>query len=168
MSVEAISFREMSSSDGAQVLAIYAAGIATGNATFEISAPSWDEWDAKHLKHSRVIAQVNGEVIGWAALSPVSARRVYSGVAEHSIYIAPEWRGKGLGKKLLQHLIDESEKNGIWTLQASVFSDNAATLALHKGCGFRIVGVRQRIGKLGTEWRDTLLLERRSDRVGTE
>lgn len=148
------------------VRSIYLDGIATGAATFETDAPSWPEWNANHLEFARLVACENEQVIGWAALSPVSQRRAYSGVAEVSVYVSGDRRGKGVGRALLEHLIRESEQNGIWTLQASVFPENAATIALHRACGFREVGKRERIGKLNGTWRDTLLLERRSQITG--
>jgi len=135
-----------------QVEQIYLEGIATGQATFETRAPSWEAWDDSHLQ--------------WARLSPVSRRQAYTGVAEVSIYVASDHRNQGVGQTLLNRLIAESERNGIWTLQAVVFVENVATLALHRGCGFRDVGRRERIGKLNGTWRDTILLERRSSFAG--
>lgn len=145
---------------------IYREGIATGNATFESELPDWEKWDNNHRKDCRLIARKEEQVLGWAALSPVSGRRVYAGVAEVSVYVAAAARGTGVGQSLLQALIAESELHGIWTLQAGIFRENAASVALHKSCGFREVGVRQRIGKLGGTWRDVLLLERRSATIG--
>lgn len=145
---------------------IYREGIATGNATFESELPDWEKWDNNHRQDCRLIARKEEQVLGWAALSPVSGRRVYSGVAEVSVYVAAAARGTGVGKSLLQALIAESELHGIWTLQAGIFRENAASVALHKSCGFREVGVRHRIGKLGETWRDVLLLERRSATIG--
>ena len=161
------------------VLEIYREGIATGDATFETEAPDWEKWDISHRRDCRFVAlepiELEDEseriltlpfgrlsVLGWAALSPVSSRRVYRGVAEVSIYVAAAARGRGVGKALLQ----ESEVNGIWTLQAGIFPENKASIALHKSCGFRKVGVRHRIGQLGDLWRDVLLLERRSSTAG--
>ncbi len=157
-----------------QVRAVYLEGLATGQATFETEAPGWEEWDAAHLPFARLVAKAGGaggeggEVLGWAALSPVSRRRVYEGVAEVSVYVAARARGRGVGGALLRALVSESERNGVWTLQAGVFPENAASVALHARCGFREVGRRERIGKLQGLWRDTLLLERRSGRVGTD
>ena len=148
------------------VRAIYLEGIATGLATFETEAPSWEMWDAAHLPFARLIARDDRAVIGWAALSPVSQRKAYQGVAEVSVYVAEDSRGKGVGRMLLDQLIHDSEENGIWSLQAAVFPENVATLALHKRCGFREVGRRERISKLNGQWRDTILLERRSKTVG--
>lgn len=144
---------------------IYREGIATGNATFETEAPEWDRWDAGHLPHSRLVARDAGAVVGWAALSPVSVRRVYRGVAEVSVYVAEGARGQGAGRMLLEALAAESERQGIWTLQAGIFPENTASLELHRLCGFRLVGTRERIGELNGVWRDVLLLERRSRRV---
>jgi phosphinothricin acetyltransferase len=154
-----------------QVRAVYLEGLATGQATFETEAPEWEEWDAAHLPSARLVLtekDAGGEVLGWAALSTVSRRRVYEGVAEVSVYVAARARGLGIGVALLHALVEESERKGVWTLQASVFPENAASVALHARCGFREVGRRERIGRLGGLWRDTLLLERRSERVGTD
>src|SRR6185369_3855683 len=154
--------------DWEQVKDIYLEGIATGNATFETAAPSWEQWDAAHLPFARLVARQAGSLIGWAALSPVSQRCVYGGVAEVSVYVSASSRRSGVGQKLLQSLIDESEQNGIWTLQAGMFPENTGSLALHQSCGFREIGRRQRIGKMNGIWRDTILLERRSTVVGVE
>lgn len=149
------------------VRAIYEAGMATGQATFTTGAPGWEAWNAGHLPHSRLVAtDAAGQVLGWAALSPVSSRCVYAGVAEVSIYIAAEARGQGVGRQLLTALVDESEQHGLWTLQAGIFPENVASLALHASQGFRTVGRRERIGQLRGQWHDTLLLERRSAVVG--
>ncbi|MFZ0817318.1 MAG: N-acetyltransferase family protein [Candidatus Sulfotelmatobacter sp.] len=145
---------------------IYREGIATGNATFESELPNWEKWDSGHRKDCRLIARRGEQILGWAALSPVSARQVYAGVAEVSVYVATAARENGVGKALLQALIAESESQGIWTLQAGIFPENVGSVALHKSCGFREVGMRQRVGKLGEVWRDVLLLERRSPTVG--
>ena len=140
---------------------IFEEGIATGQATFETVAPSWDGWDGAHSLG--LVAEEDGEVLGWAALSPYSPRPAYSGVAEESVYVAAQARGRGVGRALLKALVDRSERAGIWTLQAGVFPENRASVTLHLGCGFRVVGVRERIGRLNGEWRDVLLLERRSE-----
>ncbi|MBS1601322.1 MAG: N-acetyltransferase [Bacteroidetes bacterium] len=147
------------------VRAIYEAGLATGNASFQTSAPSWGEWDKAHLVHSRLVAIDGATIAGWAALTPVSGRCVYTGVAEVSVYIDPGHRGQGVGKALLQALIAESEKNGIWTLQAGIFPENMASLRLHEKAGFRVIGTREKIGKMGDRWRDTVLLEKRSKTI---
>ena len=167
-----------------RVLEIYGEGIATGNATFETEIPDWEKWDAGHSKNCRLVAleamseddalveslvSLHGRnVLGWAALSPVSPRRVYAGVAEVSVYVTALARGRGVGKALLQALVEESEAKGIWTLQAGIFPENSASVSLHKSCGFREVGVRRHIGKLGDQWRDVLLLERRSSTIGRD
>ena len=151
-----------------QVRAIYTQGIATGIATFQTEAPTWEEWDRSHLAHSRLVAldDAAGQVLGWAALTPVSSRCVYAGVAEVSIYIASAARGQGVGRQLLAALVAESEAQGLWMLQAGIFPENTASLRLHEATGFRVVGRRERIGCLAGVWRDTLLLERRSELVG--
>ena len=154
--------------DWERVKEIYLEGIATGNATFETTAPSWPQWDAAHLSFARLVARQDSTLIAWAALSPVSQRCVYGGVAEVSVYVSASSRRSGVGRKLLQSLIDESEQNGIWTLQAGMFPENTGSLALHQSCGFREVGRRRRIGKMNGIWRDTILLERRSPIVGVE
>jgi phosphinothricin acetyltransferase len=145
---------------------IYAEGIATGNATFQTDIPSWDEWNEAHVKSSRLIAIEEGIVLGWAALTPVSGRCVYAGVGEVSVYVSGKARHKGVGKKLLNALIHESEKNNFWTLQAGIFPENFASIKIHEHCGFRIIGAREKIGQINGSWRDTLLLERRSKTVG--
>jgi phosphinothricin acetyltransferase len=161
-----IEIEAMQDSDWPAVREIYREGIATGNATFQTEAPEWPEWDANHFRHSRLVGRDNGAVGGWAALSPVSRRACYAGVAEVSIYIAEAQRGKGLGRRLLAALIAESEAQGMWTLQAGIFPENLASIALHKSLGFRQIGVRKRIGQRDGRWRDTVLLERRSLTVG--
>jgi phosphinothricin acetyltransferase len=164
--MEKFQIRNLTPGDWQAVCSIYLEGIATGQATFETQAPSWADWDRKHLPAPRLVA-VSGELMaGWAALSPVSSRAVYAGVAETSVYIGSNWRGKGVGRTLLRQLVAESEENGIWTLQASIFPENLASVALHKACGFREIGRRELIGKMNGIWRDTLLLERRSRVTG--
>ena len=158
----------MRAGDWLDVRAIYLEGIATGEATFETEAPSWEEWDGAHLSFARLVAHAGDNLSGWAALSPVSRRKAYAGLAEVSVYVAADSRNRGVGRALLGRLIQESEQNGIWTLQAAVFPENAATLALHEGFGFREVGRRERISKLNGNWRDTILLERRSGTVGVD
>ena len=162
-----LAIEQMRPVDWAEVKAIYLEGIATGHATFETDAPSWEAWDAAHLRFARIIAHDGQTISGWAALSPVSQRQAYAGVAEVSVYVAANHRHAGVGRALLEVLIAESEKNGIWMLQAVVFPENVTTIALHLRCGFREVGRRERIGKLNGEWRDTILLERRSALIGT-
>jgi phosphinothricin acetyltransferase len=158
----------MTPDDWPAVLQIYLEGIATRQATFETEAPSWDAWDATHLPFARLVARQDEQVVGWAALSPVSSRLVYAGVAEVSVYVAESQRGLGLGRRLLEALIAESEANDIWTLQAVMFSENSASIALHRRCGFREVGRRERIAKLDGMWRDTMLIERRSRQIGID
>lgn len=148
------------------VLKIYQEGLLTGNASFQSTVPSWEEWDAAHLPACRLVAVENNDVQGWAALTPVSGRCVYAGVAEISVYIAEAARGKGLGKVLLNALIEQSEASNIWTLQAGIFPENEASIRLHEACGFRLVGSREKIGRMNGVWRDTLLLERRSTKIG--
>lgn len=156
----------MAASDGDDVLRIYGEGIATGNATFETGVPSWEDWDHEHIDECRLVARDGDELLGWAALTPVSDRCVYGGVAELGVYVAEAARGRGVGTALLQGLVTASEEAGYWTLQAGVFSDNTASVRIHRACGFRTVGTRERLGKLDGTWRDVLLLERRSDSVG--
>jgi phosphinothricin acetyltransferase len=158
----------MTAGDWERVRAIYEEGIRCGNATFETSAPSWEQWDKAHLPFGRLVARSQGAVVGWAALSPVSARKVYAGVAEASLYVSEKGQGKGIGTALQLELIRQSEAHGIWTLQGVAFPDNIASLALLKKTGFREVGRRERISKLGGRWRDTILLERRSPVVGKD
>jgi len=157
----------MEDADWPAVREIHAQGIATGNATFETDVPSWDRWNTSHHAHSRLIARDSEQILGWAALSPVSSRQVYAGVAEVSIYVADGMRGHGIGKALLDSLIASSERNQIWTLQAGIFPENTASVAFHKACGFREVGIRCRIGRIKERWRDVLLLERRSLSIGS-
>ncbi|HRJ41986.1 MAG: GNAT family N-acetyltransferase [Caldilineaceae bacterium] len=154
--------RPLLPTDWPAVRRIYAEGIATGNATFEQTAPEWDEWDAGKLVHPRLVAEADGAVAGWAALSPTSKRQVYRGVAEVSVYVAASAQGQGIGRALLAALVDQSEAGGIWTLQAGIFPENGASVYLHEQAGFRIVGRRERIGQMHGVWRDVLLMERRS------
>jgi len=151
-----------------QVREIYQQGIATGLATFETKAPSWERWDQGHLVFGRLVALAPPEVCGWAALGAVSARPAYAGVAEVSVYVGAQARGQGVGRLLLERLIIEAEQNSIWTLQASIFPENLASVKLHARCGFREVGTRRRIGQLSGVWRDTVLFERRSRVVGAD
>lgn len=151
-----------------QVRAIYLEGIETGLATFETEPPSWERWDAGHMACCRLIAHAGETVKGWAALSPASSRRAYSGVAEVSVYVGEQYRGAGLGRALLEALVKASEDNGLWMLQAGIFAENEASIALHAKCGFRVVGRRERIAHLQGRWRDTILMERRSPVVGAD
>lgn len=148
------------------VRTIYEQGIATGQATFQTDSPSWEQWNASHLTHSRLVAVEGDTVIGWAALTPVSGRCVYAGVAEVSVYVAPAHRGQKVGQHLLQALIASSERHELWTLQSSIFPENEASVRIHEKCGFRLVGRRERIGQQHGVWRDTVILERRSSTVG--
>jgi L-amino acid N-acyltransferase YncA len=161
-----LTVRPMQPADWDTVRAIYLEGIATRNATFEQSAPEWEKWDQAHSQACRLVAPSAGQVLGWAALSPVSARRVYAGVAEASIYVAAAARGKGFGRLLLTELIAQSEKHGIWSLQTGIFPENTPSLNLFTSAGFRVVGTRERIGYMDGRWRDVLLLERRSAVAG--
>jgi len=159
--------RAMNSSDWPAVARIYREGIATGHATFNTDAPTWEEWDRGHLAHSRLVAVGGDEVLGWAALIAVSDRCVYAGVAEESVYVGAGTRGRGVGRALLEGLIAAAEAQGIWTLQAGIFPENVASVELHEKLGFRLVGRRERLGRMASgEWRDVLLLERRSMKVG--
>ena len=154
----------MTRADWPDVCAIYEEGIATGLGTFETRAPTWEEWNSTRFEHSRLIAR-DTRALGWAALSPVSKRVCYAGVAEVTIFVAAIARRRGIGRALLDALIESSEANGIWTLQGATIAENAASLALQAKCGFRMVGRRERIGKLAGVWRDTILTERRSTKV---
>ena len=156
----------MTASDWPRVRDIYEEGIATRNATFETEALDWQQWDARHIASCRLIALDGDQIVGWAALSSVSARRVYAGVAEVSVYVSAAARGCGFGKSLLSELILKSEQDGIWTLQAGIFPENVVSIALHEALGFRKVGIRERLGQLDGHWRDVLLLERRSKIAG--
>lgn len=151
-----------------QVKRIYESGIATGIATFETAAPTWEKWNDGHLPFGRLVALSREEVVGWTALSPVSGRCVYGGVAEVSVYVAEAHKGQGIGKRLMMSLIQESEQNDIWTLQAGIFTDNIASVKLHESVGFRVIGYREKIGKLKGIWKDNYILERRSKTVGVE
>jgi len=166
--MDELGIRRMQADDWDRVRAIYLEGIATGHATFETGAPSFAEWDKAHLSCARLVAQLGDAIVGWAALSPVSQRCVYGGVAEVSVYVSISNRGSGIGRTLLNALTTESEQNGIWTLQAGIFPENVGSLVVHRACGFRDVGRRERIGKMNGEWRDTILLERRSTMVGID
>lgn len=156
----------MLAGDWPRVEAIYREGIASGLATFETTTPDWVTWDRNHLSACRLVARRVGQVIGWAALSPVSSRKVYAGVTEVSIYVAAEAQGQGIGKRLLNALVEASERAGIWTLQAGIFAKNTASITLHTACGFRVVGTRERLGCRDGVWHDVVLMERRSPLVG--
>jgi L-amino acid N-acyltransferase YncA len=160
-----VELRSLDASDWDAVANIYWDGIRDGLATFETSIPAWEEWAAAHSPGLRLVAEVGFDIAGWVAAAPVSARRAYRGVVEHSVYVASDHRRKGIGRLLLEGLIERADEAGVWTIQTSIFPENAASLALHRGCGFREVGVRERIAKRDGLWRDTILLERRSPRV---
>jgi L-amino acid N-acyltransferase YncA len=151
--------------DWPAVRAIFEAGIASGDATFETAAPTWEAWDAAHLPEHRLVARDDGQVLAWTALAPVSDRCAYAGVAEDSIYVASAAQGRGVGRQLLAALVASAEQGGIWTVQTGIFPENRASVRLHQACGFRLVGVRERLGRLDGRWRDVLLLERRSPRI---
>lgn len=158
--------RNLLKDDYEEVKAIYLQGIATGNATFETKAKEWNVWDSSYLSHSRLVVEEQGLVIGWAALSSISTRAVYAGVAEVSVYIRDGHQGRKIGGFLLEQLVKESEKNGIWTLLSSIFPENQSSIRIHENNGFRTIGVRHKIAQLNGVWRDTLLMERRSTIVG--
>jgi len=160
--------RQMTDADWPAVAAIYAEGIDTGDATFEQTVPTWEQFDSQHTPDCRLVAEADGCVLGWALLSPVSHRPVYRGVAELSVYIKASARGQGIGRTLLNAIIKDSEQAGYWTLQAGIFPENAASLTLHQHAGFRMVGYQQRLGQMNGRWRDVVLLERRSEVVGLE
>jgi len=153
--------RPLHPDDYPAVAAVFAEGIATGVATFETEIPGWDEWDASHIPDHRFVAEVDGEVVGWIAVVPYSRRAVYRGVGEESVYVAERARGSGIGRALLETMIESARNGGLWTLQAGIFTDNGASLALHRALGFREVGIRERIGRLDGVWRDVVLLELR-------
>ena len=160
-----VTIRPFNNKDWILVSKIYEQGMATGVATFETKAPSFEAWDKKFLPQCRIVAVSNDGVVGFGVLSAVSNRQVYKGVAEVTVYVAKEVRGKGIGKKLLKALIEESENNGFWTLQASIFTENIASIKLHEQCGFRVVGVREKIGQRFGKWYDNHFLERRSTTI---
>jgi phosphinothricin acetyltransferase len=163
----AVPIVEMTDAHAEAVLRIYQAGIDGGNATFETATPSWEKWRAGHLDRLELVALDAGKVIGWAAAGAVSDRCAYAGVAEHSVYVDPSHQGRGVGRALLEALITASEDKGIWTLQSGIFPENTPSLALHNRAGFRVVGIRQRIGRHHDRWRDVVMVERRSPQGGT-
>ncbi len=158
--------RKLRNTDSEAVLKIYQQGLDTGEASFEIEVPDWEAWQKKYLRHSRLVLEQDGKVRAWAALAPVSGRDCYRGVAEVSIYVATESAGQGIGSKLMARLVEESESNGIWSLYSSIFPENQATLKLHLKHGFREVGIRECIAQRDGRWRNTLIMERRSKKVG--
>jgi phosphinothricin acetyltransferase len=157
---------ELRPEDWDHVCRIYLEGLSTGKASFEVEAPVWESWDRRFHRHSRLVGRLNDQVIAWAALAPVSTRMCYSGVAEASLYVAADFRGQGVAKRLLQALIESSERNGIWSLYGATFPENKASIQLQLACGFRIVGRRERIAQHHGVWRDTIITERRSNFVG--
>jgi len=161
-----ISIQKMKDEEWPDVKYIYQEGIATGDATFESEAPDWEQWDKSHLRDCRLVAKSGEKIVGWAALIPVSSRCVYDGVAEVSLYVRDSFRGRGIGTELLKAAIEESQRAGIWTLQSGTFPENAASIAIQKACGFREVGRREKIGCMNGQWRDVVLMERRSKVVG--
>ena len=158
-----MTIRDLRADDWPEVAAIYHDGMRGGLATFETEVPSWDDWDAAHLPEHRLVAERDGRVVGWIALVPASPRECYAGVAESSVYVGRDHQGRGVGRALMEDLIEKSEGAGVWTIQTSIFPENNASLKLHHALGFRDVGVRERIGKRDGLWRDTVLLERRSE-----
>jgi L-amino acid N-acyltransferase YncA len=162
----AVEIRHLRPTDWPEVARIFREGIETGNATFESEVPSWEAWDAAHLSDHRLVAELDGHVVGWIALAPVSSRECYAGVAEVSAYVAESARGEGVGAALLAAVLESSERSGIWTLETGVFPENEPSLRLLGRFGFRAVGTRERIGRLDGVWRDVVLLERRSEVVG--
>jgi phosphinothricin acetyltransferase len=158
-----LDLRELRHEDWPAVKAIYEQGIAGGQATFETEAPSWEAWDSSHLEGHRLVALQDTKVVGWAALSPVSERCVYAGVAEDSVYVADTAQGRGVGRRLLEELVAGADRDGIWTIQAGIFPENETSIELHRRCGFRVVGVRERLGRHHGVWRDVVLMERRSE-----
>lgn len=163
-----ITFRAMTATDWTSVAEIYKQGIETGNATFQQAIPAWEDWNNGHVSSCRIVVEVDNEVAGWAALSAVSSRPVYAGVAEVSVYVGSKYRGLQLGTKLLDKMITESESQGFWTLQAGIFPENKASIAIHRKSGFREIGYREKVAKMNTVWRNTVLMERRSTVAGIE
>ncbi|WP_256365766.1 GNAT family N-acetyltransferase [Virgibacillus sp. Bac332] len=165
-SIDSIIMEYMKKEDWPEVRDIYIEGIKTGNATFDTEPPTWDEWNSKYLQTCRLVVREHGRVVGWAALLPISSKKAHAGVAELSIYLGAKSRGKGLGRRLMEFLVAESEAAGFWTLQSGVFPENVGSIYLHEKAGFYEVGIRKRIGKLDGVWRDVILLERRSKVIG--
>ncbi|WP_087974399.1 GNAT family N-acetyltransferase [Oceanobacillus rekensis] len=159
---------KMEEKDWEQVRDIFIQGIQTGNATFDTDAPSWEEWDRGHIHACRLVVSNGEKLLGWAALSQVSSRRAFAGIAELSIYLSVDSVGKGIGSKLIQAVIESSEAAGFWTLQSGIFPENTASIHLHKKVGFREIGVRKQLGKMNGRWRDVVMMERRSEIVGIE
>jgi phosphinothricin acetyltransferase len=168
MTTASIKLRAMTPNDWSEVARIYEEGLETGNATFQQEVPTWEEWNSGHVKSCRIAAFINETMAGWAALSAVSSRAVYAGVAEVSVYIGKDFRGMRIGDQLMKNLVDESEKEGFWTLQSSIFPENEASVKLHEKYGFRTMGYRERVGKMNGIWRDTVIMERRSKVIGVD
>ncbi len=164
----AFQIRKMSPADWPEVDRIYAEGITTGYATFELEVPSYEDWDNAHIPACRFVAESSDGLMGWVALSTVSGRCVYGGVAEVSVYVSEKARGRGVGKALMEMLINASEMEGYWTLQAGIFPENTGSIRLHEKVGFRLVGRREKIGKRNGVWHDNVIFERRSQKVGTD
>jgi L-amino acid N-acyltransferase YncA len=168
MNTTTITFRPLTQKDWKAVAEIYQQGIATNNATFRKEVPTWEEWNNGHLEKCRIVAVIEQKIVGWAALTPVAGSCFYAGVAEVSVYIAAQNRGQNIGTALLERLIFESEQENFWTLQSSIFPENTSSLVIHEKVGFRKIGYREKISKMNGQWRDTVLLERRSKTVGAE
>ena len=168
MTTASVKLRPMTPDDWPEVARIYDEGLKTGNATFQQVVPTWEEWNTGHVQSCRMVAIIEGTMAGWAALSAVSSRAVYAGVAEVSVYIGKGFRGMRIGDRLMKNLIDESEKEGFWTLQSSIFPENEASIKLHEKYGFRTIGYREKVGKMDGIWRDTVIMERRSKVVGID
>jgi L-amino acid N-acyltransferase YncA len=160
-----VEIRELRETDWPAVRSIYEQGIAGRNATFETKAPDWEAWDRSQLDGHRLVAVADGRVVGWIAVHPVSLRPCYAGVVEHSVYVEADAQGKGVGRALLERLIEDTERAGIWTIQTGIFPENEASLALHVKCGFRVVGTQERLGQLDGVWRDVVVVERRSEEI---
>lgn len=160
--------RPITKDNFSEVVDIYKQGLATNIATFQNDLPQWEDWNKGHLDFCRISIYENNKMLGWTALTPVSSRCVYAGVAEVSVYIAQKERGKGIGKILLNELIKQSEANGIWMLQSGIFSENQSSIKLHEKCGFRMVGYREKIGKKNGIWKDNVLMEHRSKNIGID
>ncbi len=163
--IDNVVIREITEADYPAVKRIFEEGIASGNSTFQKTAPVWNEWNESKLPYCRLAAVVDKEIAGWTALTPTSKREVYKGVNEESIYIAEKYAGKGIGKLLLNTLIEESEKQGVWTLYAAIFPENKISIKLHISCGFREIGFMEKAGCMNGVWRDTILFERRSKKI---
>ncbi|GET32835.1 phosphinothricin N-acetyltransferase [Prolixibacter bellariivorans] len=168
MTTASVKLRAMTPDDWPEVARIYDEGLKTGNATFQQVVPTWEEWNTGHVQSCRMVAIIEGTMAGWAALSAVSSRAVYAGVAEVSVYIGKDFRGMRIGNRLMKNLIDESEKESFWTLQSSIFPENEASIKLHEKYGLRTIGYREKVGKMDGVWRDTVIMERRSKVVGID